>query len=434
MYLELLRDGELEAARIILRQTDALYLLKEVDSDRYLRLENVMSEAANNPQMCIELPRSRDDLAELIRSRLAVVPSSRLLTLLGRALKWEAEREGLPEDCTYNVFLGTIPMVEQSSDAVPSAPFRRTAVSSGAPIPECAAFSVDGQHFVFGMSDGALPVWNWALGRLRTDLPYQQPVDDVATLKAASTMSMSARVLCIAFSKSDADLFVCGASDAELGMWRVSTGKPVRRFPRTHPGGVASLCLSVDNQSILSGGHDGVARISGIKSGRVLKEFRGHSGSILDVAFYCSATAEDSVLTVCSDGEVRFWDVKSTGCTRTLHPMADKRLSLHALAVLNSAVLVAGSNSQVFTVTPTSSTALFDAGIDDTIIAIGLSPHQVFIYVLLVNGTFLAVDRKSCKIAKRFAVTDAEAINVAWHPTLNAMVTFDIHGTITCWK
>ena len=432
----MLRDGELEAARTILRQTDVLYLLKDVDSDRYLRLENLMSEAANNCQPCTGPSRSRNDLAELIRSKLTVVPPSRLLTLLGRALKWEEEREGLPDDCSYDVFLGTVPTLAQSADVVPSVPFRKLTLPSNAPRPECAAFSGDGQNFVFGMSDGALLVWNWAIGRLRTDLSYQQPGDDSAAFKAISTMKMSGSALCIAFSKSDADLFVCGTSNGELGMWRVSTGKSARRFPKTHAGAVASLCLSADNQSILSGGHDSVARISGIKSGRVLKEFRGHTGFIFDAAFYCSATADDSVVTMSSDGEVRFWDVKSTSCIRTMHPMPESRLSLHVLAISNSTVLVGGSSSRVFSVTPSgASTLLFDTGINDTnIIAIGFSPHQAFIYVLLENGTFFAVERKSCSIAKRFTVSDAETVNAAWHPTLNAMVTFDTHGTVTCWK
>ena len=70
-----------------------------------------------------------------------------------------------------------------------------------------------------------------------------------------------------------------------LQMWRVQSGQCLRRYERAHGQGITSLHLSRDNSHILSASYDGLIRVHGIKSGKLLKEFRGHTSYVNDAIY-----------------------------------------------------------------------------------------------------------------------------------------------------
>ena len=64
-------------------------------------------------------------------------------------------------------------------------------------------------------------------------------------------------------------------------------------------------------------------RIHGLRSGKLLKEFRGHTSYINCVAFLTpgpSSGSSGGVVTCSSDGTVRCWDVKTTECVSVIKP------------------------------------------------------------------------------------------------------------------
>ena len=68
-------------------------------------------------------------------------------------------------------------------------------------------------------------------------------------------------------------------------MWKVRTGQCLRRYEHAHAQGVTSVSFSRDGSHVLSSSYDGLARVHGIKSGKMLKEFRGHT-SYVNYAIY----------------------------------------------------------------------------------------------------------------------------------------------------
>lgn len=70
-----------------------------------------------------------------------------------------------------------------------------------------------------------------------------------------------------------------------LQVWKLRTGQCLRRYERAHSQGVTSVCFSKDGTHVLSSSYDGLARVHGIKSGKLLKEFRGHA-SYVNYAIY----------------------------------------------------------------------------------------------------------------------------------------------------
>ncbi len=68
-------------------------------------------------------------------------------------------------------------------------------------------------------------------------------------------------------------------------MWRIRSGQCLRRFDRAHTQGVTCVSLSRDGTQVLSCSFDGTVRVHGLKSGKMLKEMRGH-GSYVNHAIY----------------------------------------------------------------------------------------------------------------------------------------------------
>jgi WD40 repeat-containing protein SMU1 len=62
---------------------------------------------------------------------------------------------------------------------------------------------------------------------------------------------------------------------------------------------------------VLSGSFDGTVRVHGLKSGKMLKEFRGHTSYVNDAIFSAEG---GQVISGSSDATVRVWDAKTCEC------------------------------------------------------------------------------------------------------------------------
>ncbi|CAG8521401.1 14127_t:CDS:2 [Racocetra fulgida] len=160
---------------------------------------------------------------------VTVVPPSRLLTLLGQALKWQQHQGLLPPDTAFDLFRGSAPTTKAEDDAVPTKCYATI---------KSTTFSPDGQYLVTGNMDGFIEIWNFLTGKLRKDLKYQ--VED-------NPMLMEDPVLCLSFSR-DSEMLVSGAQDGS---------QCTRRFSPAHSQGVTSVCFNRD------GSQGATATISG---------------------------------------------------------------------------------------------------------------------------------------------------------------------------
>ena len=102
-----------------------------------------------------------------------MVPPSRLLSLLGQALRYQLSQGMLPKGDAFDLFSGG--RRTQRKEVEEKIPRKQAGLIrfSTESHPETAIFSPDGQSLVTGSVDGFIELWDCDTCKLRKDLDYQ---------------------------------------------------------------------------------------------------------------------------------------------------------------------------------------------------------------------------------------------------------------------
>ena len=372
----------------------------------------------------------------MILEHVQDIPKARLMSIISSALKWEEHCGTISGNSSYNLLLGQVPTdtVSSLNDSITKFPkncYKSAKLPSGSHA-ECVGFSPNGAFFIVGTADGFLEVWNPLEGTLRTDLPYQTCDKDL--------MSMKGAISCISFSQ-DGEYLAAGTIEGEIGVWRLSTGKLTKSFQNVHQNGITSISFSPDQQSLLTTGFDNNIHIVGMKSGRILKELRGHT-SYINCAIWLDEGA--FVLSGSHDGSLKLWDLNRVECVSTSYPKEEKSLSPPPIKSIVK--LVTTESDVLFLVTSQSSKLhLYSLSKQDFIQAvpvklkdanlIGSEIRKGQVFALSSDGFlfgFKSDDLFSSIGSEK--VSNVEPIGFALHPKLNILVSFDVSGEIKFWK
>ncbi|KAI7903920.1 WD40-repeat-containing domain protein [Cokeromyces recurvatus] len=435
--LEMIELNEKSTAEMLLRKSNVLRLLNEEYPERYEIMERYLDQLPiEKPQYTTE--ERRRHISEQLKEEISVTPGSRLLTLLGQSIKWQQLQGILVPEASYDLFTGVITVQQAEEDVFASKPY----VSIKFPgkkttHAECASFSKNGHYLATGSVDGFIEIWNYLTGKLRKDLTYQ--AND-------HLMAMDQSVLCVQFSLDNA-LLASGSSDGKIAIWKVKTGQCQRRIPAAHTEGITSVCFSKDGTQVLSSSYDQTIRIHGLKSGRMLKEFRGHTSFTNTVLFSADNTR---ILSASSDGTVKIWDVKTTHCLYTVNPQpVIEKGQLNPVGGLGNAsvqtiipipkredqYLVCNKTNTLFIISIRGQiirTLSHNAKSD--FITAAVSPQGNIVYGITEDSYMYGFQLNTGAQIGKVKVCDNEVIGIASHPLSNVVVVYDDAGYVFFFK
>lgn len=441
VVLELAELKDLETAQHLMRETAPMVEMKQETAERWIRLEAQIKRSHFDPREAyggVPKEKKRSAIAQAMVKHITVAPPSRLLAMVGQAMKWQQHTGLLPQGAKIDVFRGMAVHAVQEAEEMPRyvAKTIRFGAKSHA---ECAAFSPDGQYCVSGSVDGFVEVWDHQTGLLRKDLQYQEE---------GSFMMHDKAVIAVSFSK-DSELLATGSQDGQLKVWRVATGQCARRFEKAHSQGITFISWSKDSTQLLTASFDHTARAHGLKSGKSLKEFRGHT-SYVNTAMYTKDNSK--VITGSSDGKINVFDAKTTEIINTITPPppphASSAMVYSVVAAIVPQRLPAGLGDEELIFACTSSNQMmlmnlagqvvknFSSGKREKgdFIAMTPSPKGEYLYGIGEDQTLYSFSVSSGALEGTMKLSVGEVIGLVHHPSRNVLAYYSAEGTLVFLK
>lgn len=427
--IEFLERGETEVAEALLFATGPLSYLQFGDplaALRFRRLETGLTDCSvllADPYRGVTRNARRDQLAEELMSQVECIPSGRLVTLLGDAMRFQAQtREPSINREKFDVLRGAFH--SDTTMTFVSAIVAQISIPAGS-IPEAIVFHPRGSYLVVGSSDGLIEVYSDVNWNLALDLTYQN---------RGEFLIHDACVTALSFD-STGSMLVSGDKTGQVCLWDFKSGKRLKQFQSSPRGAVTCLKLDSGSSRIYVSSDDACVRIHGIKSGAVLKEF-----TFVDSISSHGRFSRSDFYTGGSDGILRIYSCES--CTLQKE-IVFPGSGAHVIRSVN--IMYRSENQESIIVTYDAAPVVIfdgqsgmvlreysipDTSTGDSFVNSISSAHSEYLYCISTNGKLYCFDHTSGKLLNVTSVFKGEAISALHHPTRAIVLVVSFDGTV----
>jgi WD40 repeat-containing protein SMU1 len=202
---------------------------------------------------------------------------------------------------------------------------------------------------------------------------------------------------------------------------------------------VTSVSLSKDDSQILSSSLDGTIQVFGIKSGKMLRQFKGHTSYVTNAHY-----TRDNKLIVSSssDGTIKVWDSTSAQCLKTFKPgKIESELDIHSLLPLphlgQHQFIVSNKSNIIYLMNlegETIKTFTTDQKEKSDFVTARLSPKANFLFAITEDCKMYVFNMNTGEQVQTLQVHEKEVIGLDHHPFRNLLLSFSTDGSLKVWK
>jgi WD40 repeat protein len=224
------------------------------------------------------------------------------------------------------------------------------------------AFANDG-NLASGAADRSVVVWDlkaeWKLDRIIGTGDSSSPLVD--------------RVNAVRFSPDGKTLATGGGEptrDGEIKLWQVDTGQLIHSYTNVHSDAVFGLDFSPDGKYLASGAADKFVKVIDLGTGKIVKQFEGHTHHVLGVSWNRN---ERTLASAGADNIVKIWDFVKGEKTKNITGF-DKEVTAISFVGYTDQALAASGDTKVRLVREDASEVRAFSGSTDFVESAAITP------------------------------------------------------------
>ncbi|CAD52247.1 alternative splicing regulator [Plasmodium falciparum NF54] len=440
LICELVEYNEKELAEKIMDECIIFKRMEKKYNDKYNKLIEIMNSKHINKNILYDgltKDEKRNHLCNMITNEITTCAPSRLLALIGMALKWQAHHNIIKnkKDGYFDIFRNIEKDIINTIDVYPEKILKSIKFGKESNV-ECCISSYNNDYLITGSSDGFIEIWNWITGELNLDLEYQ---------KQNNLMIHDNPIVTLCISKDD-EILLSGDSKGLIKIWRIKTGICLKII-NAHNDSLISIQFNNDQTQILTSSYDKSVKIFGLKSLKCLKEFRKHEDSVVHSAIY---TLDNSKIICATDqGKIFIYNQKTLECITSFYVYFNKSENL-IFPSLNNIILI-NKNLEDHILVCSKSPYCYIMNMKGKIIKTYtntidkdkdkdydspyflyacISPNFKYVYCIAEDYNLYCFDYNTSKLLNQMKIHDKDILGIIHHNNQNIMASWSLDGKL----
>ncbi|CRG97501.1 conserved Plasmodium protein, unknown function [Plasmodium gallinaceum] len=435
LICELIEYKEKELAEKIMNECIVFKRMEKKYTDKYKKLMDLLNSNNINKSILYDgltKEEKRNNLCIMINNEITSCAPSRLLALIGMALKWQNYHNIIKnKNGKFDIFRNVEKDEITTIDVYPDKILKSIKFGNDSNV-ECCISSYNNDFLITGSSDGFIEIWNWLTGQLNTELTYQ---------KENNLMMHDNPIVSLCISKDD-EILLSGDSKGLIKIWRIKNGVCLKTISaHVHP--ITSINFNKDQTQILTSSYDNTVKIFGLKSLKCLKEFRKHSSAV-----HSSIYTLDNSKVICGtdEGKIYVYNQKSCECISSFYVYYNIKDNL-IYPPVNNIILISKTLDELILVCTKSPycyimntkgkiiktyTNVIDKETDNSInfVYACISPNYKYVYCLGDNQNLYCFNYNTSKLETQIKIHEKDSLGILHHQSQNLMASWALDGTL----